>query len=164
MRFLAVSLLALLAACSQKQEHEIDPVEQLATKAGYWKLAGADMFGDGGSYCLSFMSEDGAVFHLFALADNYRREGKLVFEIRRTYSDPQAIEVEENSSLQEAVIWLLQNYDKRPEIEIGPEYAQRMIAALHDRRGAFPFPSTGIESQSEQTASEGEPADSLRDK
>ena len=114
------------------------PINELRANDGIWKIAGADSFSDGGSYCLSFLSQTGRVLHLFILPDSARSEGKLVFQLKRSYDDPATITIQEGDSNQEAVIWLLKNYQERPEIKIEKAFTQRLANALMNRKDPFP--------------------------
>ena len=67
-----------------------------------------------------------------------RRDGKLVFELRRSYDDPNAITIQEGDPNQDAMVWLLSNYQERPEIKIEKAFAQRLSHALMNREGPFP--------------------------
>ena len=115
-----------------------DPISELRANDGIWKIAGADSFSDGGSFCLSFLSQSGHILHLFILPDSARRDGKLVFELRRSYDDPNAITIQEGDPNQDAMVWLLSNYQERPEINIEKAFAQRLSRALMNREGPFP--------------------------
>jgi len=115
-----------------------DPINELRANDGIWKIAGADSFSDGGSICLSFLSQSGHVLHLFILPDSARKNGKLVFQLRRSYDDSNAITIQEGDANQEAMIWLLKNYQERPEIQIEKAFTQRLSHALMNRNGPFP--------------------------
>ena len=115
-----------------------DPISELRANDGIWKIAGADSFSDGGYFCLSFLSQSGHVLHLFILPDSARKNGKLVFELRRSYDDPDTITIQEGDANQDAVIWLLSNYQERPEIKIEKAFTQRLSHALMNREGPFP--------------------------
>jgi len=115
-----------------------DPINELRANDGIWKIAGADSFSDGGSFCLSFLSQTGRILHLFILPDSARKDGKLVFQLRRSYDDPNAITIREGDANQEALIWLLKSYQERPEIKIERVFTQRLSHALMNRHDAFP--------------------------
>ncbi|MDX6766030.1 MAG: hypothetical protein SFU85_04490 [Candidatus Methylacidiphilales bacterium] len=133
----AILLLLFFGGCSQTSKE--DALTELAQKKGYWKLAGADSFLDGGSYCLSFISPYGQILHIFVLPDRDRTNGDLVFEVRRDYNDKNPIVVFPNSEIEEQVLWLLQNYTERPQIFIWRDYANAMAYSLKHRNEAFPF-------------------------
>ena len=115
-----------------------DQINELRANDGIWKIAGADSFSDGGSFCLSFLSQGGRVLHVFILPDSARKDGKLVFQLRRSYDDPDAITIQEGDANQDALIWLLKNYQERPEIKIEKEFARRLSHALMNRKDPFP--------------------------
>ena len=117
-----------------------DPISELRANDGIWKIAGADSFSDGGYFCLSFLSQSGHILHLFILPDSARRDGKLVFELRRSYDDPNAITIQEGDPNQDAMVWLLSNYQERPEINIDKAFARRLSRALMNREEPFPSP------------------------
>jgi hypothetical protein len=54
----------------------------------------------------------------------------LVFQLRRSYDDPNAITIREGDANQEALIWLLKSYQERPEIKIERAFTQRLSHAL----------------------------------
>lgn len=115
-----------------------DPVKDLLSRSGYWKIAGADSFADGGSYCLSFLSQDGVALHLFILPDKARRKGELVFQLRRSYNDPTPVEVTRDSDVEEAVFWLLENYASREEILIESAFSLRLLNVMKNPKLPFP--------------------------
>jgi hypothetical protein len=138
MKNLAVFMILLvLAACSQAPKEDV--ITELARKGGDWKLAGGDMFMDGGSGCLSFISTAGRIVHIFVLPDGRRKNGELVFEVRRDYGREGAILIEPNSEIEAQVLWLLQNYSERREMILGRDYAERMAYALKHRTADFPL-------------------------
>lgn len=132
-------LLILLLLAGRCHANDLnDPISELRANEGIWKIAGADSFSDGESICLSFLSQSGHVLHLFILPDCARKNGKLVFQLRRSYDDSNAITIQEGDANQEAMIWLLKNYKERPEIPIEKAFTQRLSHALMNRNGPIP--------------------------
>ena len=128
----------LLTAC-HPQKKDLSPIENLLSKNGYWKLAGGDSFKDGGSFCLTFLSESGEALHVFVLPDRQRNNGKLEFELRTNYNRKTSVKIHEGSELENCVVWLLDNYADRPEIQIPRTEVAKMKTALLHRTGEFPF-------------------------
>lgn len=131
-----LTILLFVVSCHASDVN--DPINELRANDGIWKIAGADSFSDGGSFCLSFLSQSGRVLHLFILPDSARKDGKLVFQLKRHYDDPDAITIQEGDANQDAVIWLLKNYQERPEIGIEKAFTQRLSHALINRNDPFP--------------------------
>jgi hypothetical protein len=131
-----LTILLFVVSCHASEVN--DPINELRANDGIWKIAGADSFSDGGSFCLSFLSQSGRVLHLFILPDSARKNGKLVFQLKRNYDDPDAITIQEGDANQDAMIWLLKNYQERPEIRIEKAFTQRLSHALINRNDPFP--------------------------
>lgn len=140
-RVVLLLVFMLFSSCKDKGEAPDDVVAELMQRQGYWKLAGADAFLDGGTCCLSFISTTGRIVHVAARSNLHRKNGKLVFEIWRHYNDKEARVVEPNSELEASLLWLLDNYDERPEIKIERDYAKAFSTAIKDRTGVFPIPT-----------------------
>ena len=138
-RVILFLVFALLASCKDGDQAPVDVVSELMQRKGYWKLAGADAFADGGTYCLSFMTQ-GRIVHVAARPNSQRKNGKLVFELWHYYNDPASQVIEPNSALEASVLWLLENYEERPEIKIERDYAKAFSTAIKDRSGMFPIP------------------------
>lgn len=137
--------IVIVAICACKKTAEQDAYAEIQQRIGYWKIAGADAFADGGSYCLSFMSPSGRILHVFARPDSQRIGGKLVIEVARSYNDRMV--VDSGSEVEGSVLWLLDHYQEVPEVRIGREYATSFSRVIKDRSGPFPIPKMGFKNE-----------------
>ena len=88
---------------------------------------------------LGFLNGKGEIIHLWAQTPVGMISSKRQFYLKRTYNDPEAIEVLPGSALEQRVLRLLDSYESRPEIKIPASYPKRFSALLRDRN--LPFPS-----------------------
>ena len=138
-RTVLICVLLALPACSPKPN--VAPPSKTAydllQNDTFWTLAFGDAFADGGSVTLSFVGRDGDIIHLWAQAPLNATAPTRQFYLKRTYNDPNAVEILPGSPVERRVLELLTSYQHRSQVSIPDSYAQHFIAMLRDRKRPF---------------------------
>jgi hypothetical protein len=144
LRFMKIGLLIwaclAIAACSPKAAAPPLPKTafDLLQADASWTLAFGDAFLDGGSFTLSFIGSDGQIIHVWAQARRDATASAQRFYLKRTYNDPDAVDVLPDSPVEARVIELLNSHQRRPQLGIQDSYAKHFIAMLRDRKRSLP--------------------------
>lgn len=123
-----------VAGCTPNPETAYD----LLQEDTFWTLVSGDTFADGGSVALSFINSDGQIIHLWAQGSSGSDAGPRRFFLKRTYNDPQPVEVVPGSSIEERVLTLLESFQRRPYVNIPESYPKHFVSMLRDRKHPFP--------------------------
>jgi hypothetical protein len=87
---------------------------------------------------LSFIGSNGQIIHVWAQARRDPAAGPQRFYLRRTYNDPDSVEILPGSPLEARVIELLASHQHRADYTLPKSYPKHFIAMLRDRQRAFP--------------------------
>ena len=133
-------ILAFLAivACSHKATAPPKTASELLRDDTFWTIAFGDAFGDGGSTSLSFIGSDGQIIHIWAQVRREPTAAPQRFYLKRTYNDPDAVEILPGSPLEARVIELLTSHQHRSDYTLPKSYPKHYIAMLRDRKRPFP--------------------------